>query len=562
MPKDTSKAPKSTPSTPADDVPHPCRCGCGSMVPTEIAPRTERAHLTSQPKSVKKKLEIEDLGTHHFVHHLVATAAEFGFPMKWEDPRATPPITSAGPTPVAPDVEASQFMDSNDSVMDVDAAEPEGIARHVESDVEEEKGGNGKNAVEDILKGWKDAHSATSKRSAWVEDVDEDEEDNEAAKGYGGAEGGFDYDREDEYNLNMGDFDDELEEQMEKMFAEFSAYFDSILYAPLTSLDAPAQELDDEDMDILRAYNLKLTDNLTDATFRHLPQAFPNHKFASLKATRKRVEFLARFRPVPYDCCINSCMCYAGPNAKEKECRYCDQPRWNASGKPRKQFNYIPLITRLAALFRNKESAKNMAYRHNYRTSPDILRDIFDGKVFEALRATKVQVGGHEQEYKFFDMATDIALGFASDGFAPFKSRKQTCWPLLVFNYNLSPELRFRFENLICVGVIPGPRKPKDFDSFLWPFVEELLELALGVKTYHGVEEKFFQMHAYLILCTGDMPAVAMMMMMKGHSSVYPCRQCKIRGILKPGTTQYYYPLEPPDDLVVPPDAPHPISYD
>ncbi|KAF6750952.1 hypothetical protein DFP72DRAFT_787421, partial [Ephemerocybe angulata] len=186
-------------------------------------------------------------------------------------------------------------------------------------------------------------------------------------------------------------------------------------------------ELSEDDIDWLRAYNLKLMDNLSDTTFSHLAHAFPKHRIASLKITRKRIEFLAQFRPEPYDCCINSCMCYAGPYAKDDKCRYCPEHRYNAAGKPRKQFNYIPLTARLAALFKNIDMVEKLLYRHNFKQEEGVITDIFDGYIYATLRDTKVKVGDAEQDYKFFEEATDIALGFASDGFGPFKSRRQTC---------------------------------------------------------------------------------------------------------------------------------------
>ncbi|KAJ2923309.1 hypothetical protein H1R20_g13780, partial [Candolleomyces eurysporus] len=50
------------------------------------------------------------------------------------------------------------------------------------------------------------------------------------------------------------------------------------------------------------------------------------------------------------------------------------------------------------------------------------------------------------------------------------------------------------------------------------------------------------------------------MLLMKGHNGIYPCRMCKICGILKPGGTTYYTPLISPRSLPIPPD--HPRSYD
>lgn len=115
-----------------------------------------------------------------------------------------------------------------------------------------------------------------------------------------------------------------------------------------------------------------------------------------------------------------------------------------------------------------------------------------------------------------------------------------------MFNYNLPPEVHFWLHHTICLGVIPGPKKPKDFDSFLWPVVKELLELAKGVKAYDVLTSEVFALQAYLILIFGDMPAVSMVMCMKGHNGLFPCCMCMVRGLQIPGanSTTHYVPLE------------------
>ena len=45
--------------------------------------------------------------------------------------------------------------------------------------------------------------------------------------------------------------------------------------------------------------------------------------------------------------------------------------------------------------------------------------------------------------HEYFSGPRDIALGLSTDGFAPFKRHKSTAWPLVLFNYNLSPETQF-----------------------------------------------------------------------------------------------------------------------
>jgi hypothetical protein len=137
-------------------------------------------------------------------------------------------------------------------------------------------------------------------------------------------------------------------------------------------------------------------------------------------------------------------------------------------------------------------------------------------------------------------------MGASTDGFGPFKHRKKTCWPIIIILYNLPPEIRTWLIYLLCVGVIPGPKAPKDMDSFLFPFVEELLALMRGVPAFDRRNMRQFVLRAYLIALFGDMPAVAKLMRMKGHSGISPCRACRILSIrdsTHPKSTAHYTPL-------------------
>lgn len=119
------------------------------------------------------------------------------------------------------------------------------------------------------------------------------------------------------------------------------------------------------------------------------------------------------------------------------------------------------------------------------------------------------------------------------------------CWPLILFDYNLPPKTRFHLENIISLGVIPGPRKPHDSDSFLWAFYQELLQLARGVEAFNALALKMFILQAFLILIFGDIPAISLLMLMKGHNGFSPCCACKILGLHIPGVkvTTHYVPL-------------------
>jgi hypothetical protein len=74
------------------------------------------------------------------------------------------------------------------------------------------------------------------------------------------------------------------------------------------------------------------------------------------------------------------------------------------------------------------------------------------------------------------------------------------------------------------------------------------LRLANGVAAYDilSSDSERFTLHAFLILVFGDIPAIAMVMRMKGHNGYSPCRMCKITGLPLPDSngTTLYVPLD------------------
>lgn len=305
-------------------------------------------------------------------------------------------------------------------------------------------------------------------------------------------------------------------------------------------------DLSDGDKLILRAFALKIRKHLTDDTFDKLPFVFKSDPLPSWDEARSRISFLSGLNPILYDCCPNSCCCFVGPHASAEKCPYCDTPRRGSDGRTRKSFVYIPLIPRLTALFKNPDLSTKMKYRSEHVHTPEMISDIFDGSIYRNLLDKRVVVDGQQLSHTYFSDPRDIALGLSTDGFAPFHHRKSTAWPLIAFNYNLPPELRFHNEYTLCLGVIPGPEKPKDVDSFLWPAIEELLRLAVGVRAYDVLHSVLFVLHAYLIIVSGDIPAISMLLNVKGHNGFSPCRACRITGVATPAirAKTYYVPLD------------------
>jgi hypothetical protein len=140
----------------------------------------------------------------------------------------------------------------------------------------------------------------------------------------------------------------------------------------------------------------------------------------------------------------------------------------------------------------NSSYATKMQYWSKHQHDPTKMTDIFDSTHYRSLLEKFVIIGDEELRMWFFSDPRDIALGLSTDGFGPFKQHNKTAWPLIIFNYNLPPNERFWKENIISLGTIPGPKKPSDMDSFLWPLAQELLQLEIGVSAFDAIAQVGF----------------------------------------------------------------------
>ncbi|KIY48834.1 hypothetical protein FISHEDRAFT_5933, partial [Fistulina hepatica ATCC 64428] len=194
-------------------------------------------------------------------------------------------------------------------------------------------------------------------------------------------------------------------------------------------------DLSASDRATIRHFTLKVDRHLGDETFERLRTACPESNIDSWHNTKTRVAELAGFTPVNLDTCIKSCICYTGPHVDLIRCPYCQEPRFNAKGRPRKQFQYLPLIPRLVSYYKNEDMVHLLQYRAEFddlraARSPseqDCIEDIFDSQHYQRLRTQPVVISGKEYPHRFFDSPRDIALGMSTDGFAPFKHRSKTC---------------------------------------------------------------------------------------------------------------------------------------
>src|SRR5258708_27085189 len=134
---------------------------------------------------------------------------------------------------------------------------------------------------------------------------------------------------------------------------------------------------------------------------------------------------------------------------------------------------------------------------------------------------TQVMINGAGLDHHFFSDIQDVTLGLMLDGFQIFKAQRDrgtTCWPLITLNFNLPPEM-----HIIPLSIIPGPKAPKDFNSFLHPFIDECKKLSTGIWAFDSHKNKTFKLHLYLISVHSDMMAIKYVMNFKGPNGKSLC---------------------------------------
>lgn len=142
----------------------------------------------------------------------------------------------------------------------------------------------------------------------------------------------------------------------------------------------------------------------------------------------------------------------------------------------------------------------------------NVLGDCFEGRVWK--------------EFQYVDgepllaIPNNFGLMLNVDWFQPTKHGSNSIGVIYMVVMNLPREERFKTENLIVVGIIPGPKEPKlHINSFLQPLVDDLIDLWDGVllnTNECGTREMF---RAALLALSSDIPATRKCGGFVGHTA-------------------------------------------
>ncbi|KZP29720.1 hypothetical protein FIBSPDRAFT_815810 [Athelia psychrophila] len=324
----------------------------------------------------------------------------------------------------------------------------------------------------------------------------------------------------------------------------------------------PEYQLTVDDPDLRLSLDIFLAiGNASEETYtsvcRALQRRYPESELLSYYKVKQYVAELSGVTAIEHDMCTNSCMAYTGPFSRDEYCKYCGELRYEEGpGRtrvPRKRFSTLPLAPQLQALWRTPAGADSMGYRerctqenlaeiartNGVRESP--YRDFFDGRDYlDAVMEDRIVSG-------------DMCLVLSIDGAQLYRNKVSECWIYIWVVLDHAPGVRYKKRHILPGGFIPGPNKPKNVDSFLFPGLYHLAAIQLeGLKIWNARLDCVFTSHPFLALVTADGPGMACISGFVGHQGKCHCRlHCPIIGRHKPGGAQYYPVRLKPDNYTV-----------
>lgn len=183
---------------------------------------------------------------------------------------------------------------------------------------------------------------------------------------------------------------------------------------------------------------------------------------------------------------------------------------------PTKVYPYQPLCKSLTYLVQKEGFIDSCEMWRNREATENHLVDIYDGCVWY-----DYQING------FLQSPYNYMLTLNVDWFQPFTHIEYSVGAIYLAIQNLPRSERFKEENIILVGIIPGPSEPKlSINSYLSPLIEDL-KIAwydgIKVKRSNG-SEVTIRLALTCIAC--DIPASRKVCGFLGHNATLGCNKC------------------------------------
>ena len=139
----------------------------------------------------------------------------------------------------------------------------------------------------------------------------------------------------------------------------------------------------------------------------------------------------------------------------------------------------------------------------------------YDGNVWKELQ----DIDG----IPFLSIPHNYCFTMNVDWFNPYDRTEYSVGAIYLVIQNLPRSERYKFENVILVGMIPGPKEPKrDMNSYLSPLVTELNQLFQGVNSSSGC----IIVRALLSCVASDLPATCKVCGFLSYNAKKGCSKC------------------------------------
>ena len=136
----------------------------------------------------------------------------------------------------------------------------------------------------------------------------------------------------------------------------------------------------------------------------------------------------------------------------------------------------------------------------------------------------------------------DIVLMVSLNGAQLYESKESDCSMYIWIIGNLSPDIHYRKLNVLPGGFIPGLKKPKNVDSFLFPGMHHLAAIQHeGISMWDPFSDSRYSSYVYLLFTTADGPGLVYWDRMVVHSGKNGCcLYCGLPGRQKERAHRYY----------------------
>lgn len=187
---------------------------------------------------------------------------------------------------------------------------------------------------------------------------------------------------------------------------------------------------------------------------------------------------------------------------------------------PRKAYVYHSIIESLRAMAKRRGFLEKCDLWRSRAHVQDFMGDIYDGKAWQDL----MMINGRP----FLAIPNNLCLCLNIDWFRVYKHSQYSAGPIYVVILNLPRNERYKEENVILAGIIPGPKEPKQhINTFLFPLVQDLRKLYQGI-TFQNPSSclGFTTIRATLGCITCDLPATRKVCGFANFNGNFGCSKC------------------------------------